>query len=394
MAISTMATFANAQFDDLYYDPSRDQSVISTQTNPYTTSQNASASEYAGGGYYDDYGYSEYDDYDFSYANRIQRFHRPNTQVVFVNNGWNDPWFDPYYANTNVNIVIGGGWGWNRWNRWSSWNNWCGPGWNDPWGWNGFGGGWGGGFGGGWGWNNWNAGWGWNRWNNGWGWNQWHGGWGNTYIVNNYYGPNNGYTWNNGGRGNTPAPVTQYASRRGGSVGSNTAGRVNNGPRMTERGGGKYDDKMPDPNTTSPRSNVRHSDMSRGSVNPSGATRSPIYDRNSNVTRGNSGGVEKSPAPDVRSNARGNSPSPAPGSDVRRGNDSNRPSPAPSAEPSRRTTPSSSPSRGNNSSPSYESPRSSGGSMRSSPSPSSSGRSSGGGGGSSRSGGGGSRRGG
>lgn len=211
----------SAQFDDLYYDPDRDQQL--TQESEYVDDD----------GYYDvdEYNYEDdyyYDDYD--YATRINRFRRPARYIdyysaCYLNNSWNtwgyDPFFSPFYGGSAfaININIGNSWGFNRWNRWNRYNNWgWGPSWGSTWS--------------NWGWNSWNR---WNAWGPSYGYGN------NIFYTNNYYG-NNGYGnsyWNNGNNGyyNSYDRATNpngryYGSRKGGSSVSSVNGRLRS-PRAT-----------------------------------------------------------------------------------------------------------------------------------------------------------------
>lgn len=151
-AIVFTAMAAQAQYDDVYYDPDADDIVINApagEDNYYDD----------GYDYYDDESYSYYDDYDYHYTSRIRRFRRPNAGFGFY-----DPWFvdgffyDPLYTDFwmpggSIYFGFGGNdwWAWRRYQRWMRWNgymygynpvsayyafNYCPPGWG--WGWNRF----------------------------------------------------------------------------------------------------------------------------------------------------------------------------------------------------------------------------------------------------------------
>ncbi len=231
----------NAQFDDLYYDYTKDKTSkvsISTSNSAYEDNNRYVQEEEYGDEYYDN---DEYDNYDeYSYSSRIRRFHRPVVQNVYYNsfdNWWANDFYDPFYSNNSVNIFIGNGW--NSWNRPWGWNSW-----NRPWGWNSWNAGWV--------WNSWdnpyawNAGWGWNSWNRPWGWNSWNNcpqyGFGNNiYYGNVYYGNGwNGNNWNNNGNGwnNSNNNNKVYGSRKGGSLTSSTAGRDASPRRVVSGGNG------------------------------------------------------------------------------------------------------------------------------------------------------------
>ena len=141
----------HAQFDDIYYDPDKDQQV------PYSNQRNQDVpdkDEYSHGkekhlnandSDYDD-AYSEWDDQDYYYASRIKRFHRPYhgfdyyspcyaDYYFYDNYEYSDPWFfdrDIY----STRWYYYDSYRWNRWNSyryysrpyWSYWD-WC-LGWN------------------------------------------------------------------------------------------------------------------------------------------------------------------------------------------------------------------------------------------------------------------------
>jgi hypothetical protein len=253
--LSLVALNANAQYDDVYYDPDRHTTNTNTTTNTQeqqpamnydgaqptysTTETDANGNTYITNNYYD-----ENDDYnDYFYSSRLRRFYNPSPMGL---NFW-DPWFTNYYF-YDMNPL-----GWNSNIFFSTnmfnWNSWGGNGWNNGWGnnWNnGWGNSWGsyspcfspfydpyiwhyqnyhaGMWNNGWnnGWNNMNCGWG-NNWNNGWGNN----GWGNNGYWNGY---NNGYwngyydgqnnAWNNGWGGG----YGMWGPRREmGDIGNNTS---------------------------------------------------------------------------------------------------------------------------------------------------------------------------
>ena len=238
MALSWSVAYG--QFDDLYYDYSKDGILTSS-----VSSKSVDEGYYDESEYYDG---DEYDNYDeYSYSTRINRFHRPvvnNYYYSNFDNWWYNDYYDPYYSgyygspNYSVNVFLGSGWGWNRpwgWNSWG-WNN---VGWNRPWGWNNYG------------WNSWG-------WNNPWGYNGWNGGWGcgnNIYYGNVYYG--NGM--NGGGMGNwnggNDFTNKIYGSRKGGSLSSAVKGR-NASPRREVISGGSGPDN---PRLTKDKSDSRAS---------------------------------------------------------------------------------------------------------------------------------------
>ena len=196
----------SAQFDDLYYDYKKDKKIIQSRVSVDDSVQD---NEYVEESEYDDDALENYDDY--TYATRINRFHRPVAQNMNYNNfnNWwyNDYGYDPYFNNgfsnwnynSGVNIFIGSSW--NRWNR--------------PWGMN-----------------SWNSGFGgFNAWNSPWAWNSWNScpqlGWGNNFYGNSFYGNSfYGNTMNNGGWNNSnDFKSKSYGSRKGGSLTSAVAGR-------------------------------------------------------------------------------------------------------------------------------------------------------------------------
>ena len=209
--IVASSSISFAQFDDLYYDPYKDQPLESQVVN---TDQDQPAYDDESYGYYDEI--DEYDDYsDYQYSSRIRRFCRPSYSISYYSPiwgyGWRDPFYDPYYdsywygGGSNVVVIVGNP-GWNRWNRWNNW---------------------------GWGYNNWNYGW------NNYSCNNYYGGWGyNNYYYNNYnyghngwYGNHNGGYNNNGNNNVNNHPYgTYYGSRKSGSSTTSIKGRKE-GPR-------------------------------------------------------------------------------------------------------------------------------------------------------------------
>lgn len=222
------ATGAVAQYDDVYYDPSRGST--SPRAPRVGNNRPAPSSSYEPSTYgYNDYDNDDYnddqyayeDDYDYYYTSRLRRFHRPYRgfdffDPVYVDLAYYDPFFQPGLTvliyDAPFNYV--GFRSWRRWNRWNfgfspwGWNNF---GWNswgyNPWGWNNFG------------WNRWNN-FGWNNWNN-FGWNRWNTWsnfycpptWGNGIVYNNV---NNVFINNNRG-GGFQDNNRYYGPRRSGS---------------------------------------------------------------------------------------------------------------------------------------------------------------------------------
>lgn len=182
---------------------------------------------------------------DFTYTDRIKRFHNP-TVVIEAN----DPdLYDLYYLNpSSVNIVVGNSW--NPWgSSWVSWNlGWSSP-WYSPWYWN-----------------SWYSPWyGWNDpfWGPSWGWNNPWWGWGPPHyhpVAPPVYG-NNGYYSGNGRR---PVGV--------GNPGSSVRPSDNNGRRPGYTTGGR-----------------RPTGTSGTSVNPGTSTRPSTSGQNSGGYRGTPG---------------------------------------------------------------------------------------------------------
>ena len=153
-----VATQLQAQFDDLYYVPSKDRASLTSRTG--TLSKNSAS--YNTFDDYDSYeNYSsrqssfdnaEFDYDDFHFSSRINRFHRVNPGFGFYDPFFMDPFYmDPFMYNRMAFMNpwmmrpgfhmsfgwgmgpawgMGPGWGWNRWNRWNSWG--C-----PSWGWGG-----------------------------------------------------------------------------------------------------------------------------------------------------------------------------------------------------------------------------------------------------------------
>jgi hypothetical protein len=129
--------------DDLYYDPAQSASAqysepssnnvgLSDNTADYRAYEDNSGSYNNGYEELDDYTYDNdyYDNhYDYYYASRIRRFHRPLRYSGFYNPYYSDVFFyDPFFS-PGLTIYIGPSWGWNRssWNNpyhYSSWNSW------------------------------------------------------------------------------------------------------------------------------------------------------------------------------------------------------------------------------------------------------------------------------
>lgn len=232
---AAVLTTANAQYDDVYFDPNRDAPYTSSKGSRYArTADNASSSAYNYSQGYDD---SSYDfgrdtyaaqadqEYDYYYTSRIRRFNQPYYgfgffDPIYVDMGYYDPFFNPaatvliydnFYSYSAFNS-------WNRWNRWNRFNTFAGWGWTpytpfySSWGWNRFNGG---------GFNSFNS------------WDPWYGpSFANNFAVNNFYGVGGGFV------SNLYCPPAW-----GGGVSYNTVNSINNnfanpngtyfGPRST-----------------------------------------------------------------------------------------------------------------------------------------------------------------
>jgi hypothetical protein len=134
MALICLVPAANAQFDDVYYDPDN--------VDPGYNSTSYDDPDADAITYYDDDEYEYYDDYDYYYSSRIRRFHQPYRGFDFydpcyVSFSYYDPFYYDayYYPGASIYISFGDAdyWGyrnwrrWSRWNRYSHWNNWCTP---------------------------------------------------------------------------------------------------------------------------------------------------------------------------------------------------------------------------------------------------------------------------
>ncbi len=106
--LATMFLFASqgfSQYDDLYYDPDRQQSVTTTSTTSDRT-QDLSFGEQSGD--YDSEHYDYQKDYDFYYSSRINRFHRPNRGFDFYSPMFVDMAYYGYRT-PGVSIYVGTG---------------------------------------------------------------------------------------------------------------------------------------------------------------------------------------------------------------------------------------------------------------------------------------------
>jgi hypothetical protein len=319
-----MAMAQDGIYDDIYQAPSVGTSGTTTPSGPldgYSTfdqddyyqpqnnniSQNPANSEqyvdengntYITNNYYGD------DDYDYFYASRINRFHRP-----IYGFGYYDPFYtnmywynyDPFFFGTSIYA----GWGWGGFYRPWGWDSW---GWGGGWGlgWNSWGGGWGGGLG----WNSWGWGGGWGSpycfggWGGGWGgygmgynqgyWNGYYdglamgGGYYNTFDQNSgiYYGHRGGTagTPGSGVRGSSLGDRYNRAAAEGIVSHANRSNILQTADARPVVGKTPSIDRRPD-------SNVR--DVQAAPVrNSAGATTAPVR---------NQGDVRKEPAP-VQSN--------------------------------------------------------------------------------------------
>ena len=256
---------AQAQYDDLYYDPDTDASYSSNDYDQY------SSDDY----YEEDASYSDFDDdpYDYYYTSRIRRFHRPYYGFNYYDPVYVDmAYYDPYSRPGAVTVLIydnnfgrnnWNSWGrynrWNSFNRYSAWNSWGNPyssfnRWNS--------------------WNSWGSPYGYSSFGyNNFGYNSWggvgYGGFSNVYS--NYYCPP---SWGNGNTYNTVYNVNN-------ARGNNTNGSQGtySGPRRTGT-------------VATPRSTSRTVDNTLNQSNPRGAT-SRNADINARPNRTNSGSLER-----------------------------------------------------------------------------------------------------
>jgi len=229
--VAATVSLGFAQFDDVYYDP--DARGGSYRDNGYASGDNYYSRDYDNG--YDDETYNDLEDYDYYYASRIRRFHRPTLGFGFydpflVDMYYYDPFYSGYYyPGTSIYINLGGYndyWGWRRWHRWRNWNSyfywsnpvtryytyldWCGPGYS-PWGWNSY-----------------------NAYNYYGGWNAGFGNWGYSNYWNNYYYANcplGGGYYNGGYYGNGHYTGGNNGNNHGGYYGPRQTGTVTTSPR-------------------------------------------------------------------------------------------------------------------------------------------------------------------
>lgn len=236
------ATAALAQYDDVYYDPERNNNRTYTerrQVQPKTTP--AQTEEYTYDENYDD------EEYDYYYTSRIRRFHRPYAGFNYFDPIYVDAYYYDAFARPGVTVLIyddpfgyysfnrfnrfnrWNGWaygGWNRYNRWNSWNNWNSY---DPfWGWSNPG------LSFGFGWNSFNR---WNNWNSfGYGGPYWGNSWFNTPSWGNNYYYNNINYYNNNQNNDNNRNVYYGPRTGGGGVGTQPGIDNPNGrsPRFTD----------------------------------------------------------------------------------------------------------------------------------------------------------------
>lgn len=140
---------SNAQFDDVYFDPSKDAPQQSARNFRPTRSeapvQNSASPNAASGNYnYDDsvYGFGEEspetsaveEEYDFYYTSRIRRFNSPYYgfdyfDPIYVDANYYDPYLNPgatvlIYDNFNSFSAYNSWRRWNRWNRFDNFSTW------------------------------------------------------------------------------------------------------------------------------------------------------------------------------------------------------------------------------------------------------------------------------
>lgn len=193
LLVAAVMTTANAQYDDVYFDPDRDVSYTSSKGARYTKAANDNATNTSNYNYDDsayDFGRESSvnvadEQHDYYYTSRIRRFNRPYYgfnfyDPVYVDMAYYDPFVAPgatvlIYDNFNSFSAFNS---WNRWNRWSRVNRFA------TWGGNPY--------------TPYYSSWGGNRWNNGFNsWDPWYGSsFANNYSVNNFYGVGGGFVSN------------------------------------------------------------------------------------------------------------------------------------------------------------------------------------------------------
>jgi hypothetical protein len=257
---------------DDYYEP---QNQRPTQSEQYV---DENGNTYITNNYYG------MDDYDYFYASRINRFHRPIHGFGFYDPFYTNMYwynYDPFFFGTSIYAGWGwggfyrpmwgwgGGWGWNSWGMGMGWNSWgMGMGWNS----------WGMGWGGGWGWNSWNMGWGGGGWGmGGYGMGYNHGYWngfydglamGNTGYFNTfdqnsgiYYGHRGGTA----GMGGSGLRSTSFAERYNRAAAEGQVLHANRGNILRTDDGRSVQGRQ---NIDGFRSESRSNDMRLGNTNP------------------------------------------------------------------------------------------------------------------------------
>ena len=328
---------ASAQYDDVYYDPSKDggTSVSEVQTEPTKPADNNYNNQQPDGTndkYFDND--EEYDDYDYYYSSRIRRFNRPMRGFDYFDDCYVSSYnYDPFWSGTTIYVGFDSYWDYNRWRRWNSWN--YGPSF-----------GYGFGFGPSFGWN--------------YGYNNYYSPWscysynpyppfGNVYYNNYYYGDYGyGGGWYNGGgynngNNNYYGNTVYYGPRKGGgsltelkgnprgfthSTPSNPRGFTNQTPGVSHTNGRNTNTSLPNGvQNTNPRGNkdVLIDRKPGETVKPSTNTR-PQTQSTRPSGRDNTNDRPQNVPPSTRKNDRPQVESPKPGRD-------NSTSPSPNQRP-------------------------------------------------------------
>jgi hypothetical protein len=214
-----------AQFDDIYYDPDRNEStkeVKKERTTDNYTKEDSYNKESNESYYYDD-DYTDWEDNDYYYASRIKRFHRPYVGFdyyhgCYVDNYFYDPFdFNPFFYDRDIYVSSYGYRDYHRWRHWQF----------SPWYTYSY-------------WNNWDWYWGWSSYPFSYGYNYWtnncYNGYYNNYWSNNYYGGYHHWDhyYNNNDNNNHPNG-SYFGSRRFGLTNSSNRGPVrvvNPSPRV------------------------------------------------------------------------------------------------------------------------------------------------------------------
>ena len=274
-----------AQFDDIYYDPDRNEPAKEIkkdrQEDTYSRDEYndvpVDEHEYS----YDD-DYTDWENSDYYYASRIKRFHRPFVGFdyyhgCYIDNYFYDPFdFNPFYYDRDIYVSS---YGYRDYYQWRSWQF-------RPWHSYSY-------------WNQWDSYWGWSspfsyRYNY-WGNNCYNGYYNNNYWSNNYYGGGNNHWNNNDNNNNNNHPNGSYfGSRRFGLTNSSNRGPVrvvSPSPRVfTEAPGTSV---TPTPDRNNPRRVIRSADGDDYRPSPSKpsridetpGTRSNPSDRDKNSPR-------------------------------------------------------------------------------------------------------------